>query len=275
VGPLSSAREVSRTATSGVEPRLDWSDSSGMRLIVAPLQTSADLFLVGAGGRIAGLAKGQISSVHYEQFIADDLILVPPGQHHEPDDEAYVASQDSNLYAIRIHNGSVRWRFTTGTPVLRRPAVTDDDVYISTDRGGLRRLDRKTGQAVWQNRAADRFLAMHPKVVYATDRSGHLLILDRANGAQVGSYDARDFVVPIINDLTDRIYLAANDGLLVCLHDRDYAKPHANKKWDLKKPEAKKRGGKAQQMPKPKPPAEDKEPAGDKDKGDAMEKKQG
>jgi outer membrane protein assembly factor BamB len=132
--------------------------------------------------------------------------------------------------------------------------VTDDDVYISTDRGGLRRLDRSNGRMVWQNRMADRFLAANPRVVYAADRAGHLLILDRASGEQIGSYDTRDFVVPITNDLTDRVYMAANDGLLISLHDVAHVKPHINKKWGLDKAEVKKRGGNIPQMPKPTPP---------------------
>jgi outer membrane protein assembly factor BamB len=271
IGPLSSARQTTGgTATSGVEPRLDWSDASGMRLEVTPLQTSDTIFLVGAGGRIAGLEKGLHQGVRYHHAIADDLIIVAPGQHGEV---AYVASQDSNLYAVRIVNGGIDWRFTTGTPITYRPAVTDDDVYITTS-GGLRRLDRRTGQAVWHNRTADRFVAANPKVVYATDRSGHLLLLDRARGTQVGSYDAREFVVPVANDLTDRVYLAAHDGLLVCLHDRDHAKPHVNKKWDLTKPGDKKRGDKLKEKPKPRPAPEAKEPGDEKDKGEGMDKKQ-
>jgi len=203
--------------------------------------------------------------------MADDLIIVPPGQHG---DIAYVASQDSNLYAVHVVNGSIEWRFTTGTPIVYRPAVTDDDVYVTTDRGGLRRLDRKTGQAIWRNGAADHFLAANPKVVYATDRSGHVLVLDRTRGTQVGSYDAREFTVPVSNDLTDRIYLAAHDGLIVCLHDRDLAKPHVNKKWDLTKADdKKKRGDKVKDKPKPKPAPENKEAGDDKDKGEAMDKK--
>jgi outer membrane protein assembly factor BamB len=271
IGPLSSARQTtSGTATSGVEPRLDWSDASGMRLEVAPLQSSDSIFLVGAGGRIAALEKGLHQGVRYSQFIADDLIIVPPGQHGEV---AYVASQDSNLYAVRIVNGGLDWRFTTGTPITYRPAVTDDDVYITTS-GGLRRLDRRTGQAIWHNRAADRFVAANPKVVYATDRSGHLLLLDRARGTQVGAYDAREFVVPVANDLTDRVYLAAHDGLLVCLHDRDHAKPHVNKKWDLSKPGDKKRGDRMKEKPKPRPVPEAKEAGDEKDKGEGMDKKE-
>ena len=31
-----------------------------------------------------------------------------------------------------------------------------------------------------------------------------------------------DYVFPVVNGDTDRIYLAANDGLIVCLHDKEY-----------------------------------------------------
>ena len=61
--------------------------------------------------------------------------------------------------------------------------------------------------------------------MYATDASGRLLVLDRNRGTQLAGYDPGDFVVPISNESTDRLYLASNDGLLLCLHDRDYAVP--------------------------------------------------
>lgn len=271
VGPLSTARQASRSALSNLEPRLDWSDASGLRLEVAPLQTSDSLFLVGVGGRIAALTKGLKQGVRYERILADGLIVVPPGQH-ESKAEAYIASQDSNLYAVKIPNGSVKWRFTTGTPIIRKPAVTDEDVYITTDRGGMRRLNLDNGQAIWQNQTADRFLAVNPKIVYATDRAGRMLLLDRAHGTQVGVYDARDFVVPIANDLTDRVYLAAHDGLLICLHDREHAKPHQSKKME-KKPDDKKRGDKMNGKLTPKAPPEIKEPGGETAKDEPLEKK--
>ena len=55
------------------------------------------------------------------------------------------------------------------------------------------------------------------------------------------------FQVPIGNEITDRLFLAANNGLFLCLHDRAYPKPVWNRKPEEKKPEAKK--------PEAKPPA--------------------
>jgi outer membrane protein assembly factor BamB len=97
-------------------------------------------------------------------------------------------------------------------------------------------LRYRSGEALWRFPLGEKVLAVNPKFVYATDRSGRLVILDRDRGRELSRYNVRDFVVPTSNELTDRIYLAANSGLVVCLHDRDYATPVAMKK--LVKPEA-------------------------------------
>jgi hypothetical protein len=99
-------------------------------------------------------------------------------------------------------------------------------VYVSAERAGLYRLDRETGDTIWRNSDAERFVGVNNKYVYAADPSGRLLIMDLARGNVLSSLDAtRDFVVPISNGLTDRVFLASNDGLLVCLHDRDIPRP--------------------------------------------------
>jgi outer membrane protein assembly factor BamB len=270
VGPLASVRQFSGSATSGVNPHVDWKDGSGLHIEIPPVQTKDTLFIAGRDGRIAALAKGLKREEHYNRQLADGAILAPPGQYG---DVAYVAAQDSTLYAVNIPNGTVLWRFTAGTSIKHKPAVTDDDIFVTTSLDGLTRLHRKTGQVIWQNRAADRFLAMNAKVVYATDRSGRLLLLDRSHGTQRGSLDTGNFVRPIANELTDRIYLAANDGLFVCMHDRDYPSPQQNRKVESPNPEKKKRVDKLKDKPKPKAKAEDQEPGDVKEKDNGADKK--
>jgi hypothetical protein len=52
------------------------------------------------------------------------------------------------------------------------------------------------------------------------------VVLDRATGQTLSAYAGTiDYRVPFANTENDRIYLAANNGMLVCLHDRDYATP--------------------------------------------------
>lgn len=260
IGPLSSARQAGRSLAVGIQPRFDWKISANVLVEHRPLQTGGTVFIPGGRGKVVGLVKGIVPGQRYNYVLADGPVIVPAGQHGE---EAYVPSQDSNLYAVDIESGRTRWRFTTGTPVAYRPGVTDDDVFIATGRGVLRRLERVTGREVWQNADAARFLAANPKFVYAADRAGRLLVLDRANGRTLGSYDARDFVVPVSNDFTDRVFLAANDGQLVCLHDGDYRTPLAMKKVpELRRRFVEEKGGKGADKPKPAPKEKEK-PADD------------
>ena len=155
------------------------------------------------------------------------------------DTAAYLPTEDSHLYAVDIDSGKVLWRYIPGRPVIRKPIAVDvndggaveKDLYVTASGKGLARLNRDTGEPVWKighddfAPEADRFIAVNPKFVYATDGRGRLLVLDRKNGAVLSHYDIRDYAFPISNADTDRIYLAANNGLIVCLHDKDYPQP--------------------------------------------------
>lgn len=221
VGPLSSGLQAG--VQSSGKPHLTkvWEYQVGSRLEQTPLVTPEFLLLAGSNGSLAALSKFSRRELYH--FQGDAPVSAPLGQHGEL---AYMAQQDFNVYALDIVTGRMLWRFLGAGPILRKPAVTDSDVYIAPERAGLARLDRSTGFATWQNSTAEAFLASNPKFVYATDTSGRLLVLDRSRGIQLAIYEGtRDFVFPIPNELTDRIYLASNDGLIVCLHDRDYPAP--------------------------------------------------
>ena len=155
------------------------------------------------------------------------------------DTAAYLPTEDSHFYAVDIDSGKVLWRYIPGRPVIRKPIAVDvndggaveKDLYVTASGKGLARLNRDTGEPVWKigrddfAPEADRFIAVNPKFVYVTDGRGRLLVLDRKNGAVLSHYDIRDYAFPISNADTDRIYLAANNGLIVCLHDKDYPQP--------------------------------------------------
>ena len=166
-------------------------------------------------------------------YRGDSPFSTPPGHSN---DTAYLATEDAHVYAVGIDSGKVLWRYISGTRLTRAPIAVDvadggaveKDLYVTAEGKGLGRLNRDTGEPLWNIRQqdyspdADRILAVNPKFVYAADRVGRLLILDRKNGTPLSRYDVHDFVFPVVNTETDRIYLAANDGLIVCLHDKDY-----------------------------------------------------
>lgn len=263
IGPLSGAREASRSLPSGPQPAERFNYPVEDRVELAPLLAQDRILLPGAGGQIMGMVKAAARPA-WPTVRARGKIVVPPGQH---DETAYVASTDYNVYAVSITGGRVFWRYASGGTLTDRPVALDEDVYVAVDRSGLVRLDRATGEETWRNGDSARFLAANAKFVYAADRHGRLLVLDRTRGTTLSTYDGtRDYVFPVQNDWTDRVYLAANNGLIVCLHDRAIEKPAVMKKVQERTPLPPPGGGK----PEPKDMGDGAKPP---DKGAGMEKK--
>lgn len=225
----------------GPQPALLWEFKAPSRLEQTPLLTDEHVVLACQDGTFIVTAKTHLLSKPVT-FEAGGALAAPLGHYAIlGDDEhiveiAYVASADNKLFALDTTKGRIDWRFLAGGPITSRPMVTDEDIYVTADPAGLYRLDRKSGRELWRNRQAARFLAMNPKFVYAIDAQGNLLVLDRARGLVRGSYDTHNLVIPVANEATDRLFLANHDGLIVCLHDRDYPTPLKNKTVPVKKP---------------------------------------
>jgi outer membrane protein assembly factor BamB len=236
-----SLREAFIQEQVGPEPRQVWENVTG-HLDLPPLMTQEFVIPFTPEGTAVALTKATRERVGEEEvyhFAADGPIRVRPGQYGEV---AYVGSEDANVYAMNTTNGRVIWRYTAGQPVTQHPVALERDLYVTTEGNGLARLDRADGVPLWRvrngtrvvesNAEADRFLAANPKFVYATDDSGRLLVLDRRLGHRLSHYDTRAFPVPVVNEMTDRLYLAANNGLIVCLHDKEYVTPVRHRKVD-------------------------------------------
>jgi outer membrane protein assembly factor BamB len=248
IGPLAGVREAYRVPQLGPQPAERWSYVPDQHSEVAPLLAQDAILVPAVDGDIFGLAKSA-PKLLWPTIRMQGRIAVPAGQY---DETAYVGGSAYNLYAISITTGQVFWRYASGGTPTERPVALDQDVYLSVSHGGLVRLDRASGDEVWRNEDGAHFLAANMKFVYATDPQGRLLVLDRERGTTLSTYACtHDFVFPVQNEWTDRAYLAANSGLIVCLHDRDYEKPLAMKKVQERTPLPPPGGGK----PAPKEPA--------------------
>jgi outer membrane protein assembly factor BamB len=239
--PRVSAVYVRPDAGEPITARPVWSDVTNIQIAFAPLQSADEVLVLSRDGEGMGYPKvpreAGSSSVELYHFNLDGKIAVPGGEFG---DTAYIGSDDASVYAINMRNGKLRWRHTAGTAITRKPVALEYDLYATSVREGLVRLDRATGDALWKvpagrrlleaNEEADRFLAANDRFVYATDHSGRLLVLDRKRGTRLSMLDTTGFRVPIVNDTTDRLYLGANDGLIVCLHDRDQREPLRHRK---------------------------------------------
>ena len=226
-----------------IRPEPMWSVPTNLRLDYAPAVSGDSLFCASPNGTIVLLPKAPIADEQTERyrFRLDRDLTVAPSIY---DDMAYVATTDTYVSAINIATGKVQWRFPTGGTVSRPIFVTEADVFVAVDNKGLIRLGREDGNPRWKLpygktkthtvALADRVSAVNPKFVYAADSSGRLMVLDRALGTQLSFYEPfRDYTFPVANQTTDRLLLAANDGTLVCLHDREYEKPVQHRPFEV------------------------------------------
>lgn len=161
-------------------------------------------------------------------------------------DYLYVATADRNLISLSIRElrepataGSSlpRGKFTTGGPIEEKPLLTEQAIYAVGSRWGLIKLRHGNLEPLWTERLPDgrvrpkpnvdveRILAVNGSYVYALDRRGNLLVIDAVRGQTLSSFDVSGFTVPITNETNDRLYLAANTGLVLALHERSRVRP--------------------------------------------------
>ncbi|MFQ3592246.1 MAG: PQQ-binding-like beta-propeller repeat protein [Gemmataceae bacterium] len=222
-------------------PRAVWSVDTRLEMAYPPTQTADSLFVIDPSGKAKGFDKIERPDrpgLEYFRLNVEGAVQHPPRAYGNM---VFVGCDDANVYAIDTTRGKLTWRYVAGSPIVRPPAVLEEDLYVTSEREGMARLDRATGEPMWKipvgrqlfvnNTQADQFLAASKRFVYATDSSDErLLILDRRRGVTLGSMDKRDFRYPIVNFVTDRIYLAANNGTIVCLHDREQVEPLRHRK---------------------------------------------
>jgi outer membrane protein assembly factor BamB len=157
-----------------------------------------------------------------DEYTLDSKVVAMPGQYGI---YAYIGTTGGTIYAVNMDNSKLLWRFLPGGSIRRPPAVTDNDVFVAADQVGLVRISRDTGREMWVARQIDRFLAANDKFVYALHHRGELHVIDYVRGGTMAYYDMHDWNVPVMNELTDRIYLASNDGQIICLRHRELPTP--------------------------------------------------
>jgi PQQ-like domain len=210
-------------------PRILWELPSG-RVESTPILFDGDLdhFVVLAGAdRVFVTSKyaRKGNTIHHE-YVTDSKISAPLTRYGP---ELYFCVADANVYWVHIesfHNPEVPVlhvkRYIADSAIDRIPLITDDSIYVASSQGGVTRLNRATFARVWSNPDVNQVFAVNPNLVYAGDRSGNLVVLDRLRGSKLSSLNIKGFNFPILNDQDDRLLLAGSNGLLICLHDRTF-----------------------------------------------------
>ncbi len=205
-----------------------WNFAAGGPVLRSPFVNDLDVYASGDGRGLYRLRRFTLNGPLMAEYMRR-LGVVPPGPLAE------VVKELGERQAARPTS--------LLTALQRKGYLTDAQRELLRWRGG---------EALWRYSEGDYVMAVNPKFVYAADTAGRLRILDRERGRELSCYDTRDFVVPFSNELTDRVYLAAHNGLIVCLHDRDYPAPVTMK--TLLPPKADARPGPRNSRPPPAPP---------------------
>ena len=135
------------------------------------------------------------------------------------DNYVYLASSDFAVYCIDVRTGKQRWRFPSGFPVLQQPIPFSTEVLVLSEGGGLTSLDNKHGEAQWTNDSMRRLVGVSKEHIFAADRMNVVQVLSRKTGGVLGSLALSDFTVTPINQFNDRLYMASQDGKVICLHE--------------------------------------------------------
>ena len=191
-----------------------WRYKAPSEIIAPPVSTGATVAFVSKQGMVIGVAAK--SKKLKFQFETDARIYTPLGRSGNL---IFVANQHSRLYCLNQENGTMLWSFSTGAPVVQMPQIIGGHVFAVPHREGLECISVESGYRIWKNERITRFVAASDTKVYASDLSENLLVLDRSNGKIISALPMRGFPRRISNDRTDRVILATNDGLVLCLRE--------------------------------------------------------
>ena len=199
-------------------------------------------------GRINRLDENHFEMM-YKLETAADITARPtilPAATEEASDSAilFAPSQDGFLHAIREQDGTSMWRFSTGERVVQPAVPIADKVYVTTQLGGMYCLAVQTGQQLWWTPNIMQFIAASKDRVYTEDRNGDIVVLHAQTGGRLDVIPAAGLKLKLMNQQTDRLFLASESGLVQCLHEVELEQPivhrpkPAPKEADKPKPKA-------------------------------------
>lgn len=225
----------------GVAPPLRWEYGLTARILYPLHLTPTRVWAVAEGNLVIALNKNSEAGKVVTE-LSERLASPIPASPSASGLTHYIPFANGNLVAIDAVGGNldgglnIKWRATPGGINNRSPYITKKFVYTSGDNSGVTCLARDNGDIIWHSDDnADRIIGANEEFVYIRDRQGKFLVFDakrptdaaHKRSGPLGSADLREFNVHVVNTASDRVYLAADNGLLVCLRDSSakYAKP--------------------------------------------------
>lgn len=134
-------------------------------------------------------------------------------------DQLIVASTDGYVTSIHETDGTIRWSVSTGADIESEPLVSGNLVYVVTRLHDLYCLGAEQGAEHWIATGIDRLISVGHDRVFARDLQGRLVAIDAASGSLLAGMPLGAFDQPLLNAVTDRVYLMSRDGSILCLRE--------------------------------------------------------
>jgi len=125
------------------------------------------------------------------QFKTEDEIRCNPIVYR---DLVFVGSYDTNMWALRLQNGELVWKFATNGGIASSPIIDEENraVLFGSEDYSFYSVDIRSGRINWSYRTEGRIRSTaqlaHGRVFFGSD-DGHLYGLMAANGRFLWKYD--------------------------------------------------------------------------------------
>jgi hypothetical protein len=234
---VAAALALSDLRPKNVEPPLRWEFGTTSR-ILAPVSLTPLRAWIFTDARDALAIDKEDKKVGVRQVLTDP-VAAPPARAglslYLPLASGYLVDIEGSL-SLLGGGAHVQWRTVVGGINNRTPFVTDEMVYTQGDNSGVVCVSRKTGDVVWRSELTDdRIVGANKDFLYVFNHQGRLNVYDpkrptdplARQSLPLAGIDLSQFNIPITNTSTDRLLLAAENGLIVCLRDMSpkYASP--------------------------------------------------
>jgi outer membrane protein assembly factor BamB len=138
------------------------------------------------------------------------------------DDNLYVASTDTKLYALNNKNGKIRWQYYSGAALRSAPAVTSDTVYQFVPSIGLASISKTQGafdrKPTWIAEDCTQFLAQDERNAYLRRRDGAVVARDKKTGEVKFASRRRNDVFATNTSKEDGVvYAATKQGRILAI----------------------------------------------------------
>lgn len=191
-----------------------WRYKTSKSIVTPAIPTSRLVCFASRDGSLYSVTKDDRELMF--QFETDAPLSAPMARYKNA---LIVASEDYNVYSINIENGGYNWQFSSGLMIRRAPIAIANELYLMPEHGGMFKLTADTGRQLWWRPHVEHFISLSPTRVYGIDRRNNLAILSRADGSLLGALPMEHFKVRVLNERSDRIFMATERGMIVALRE--------------------------------------------------------